>query len=348
MGKRINMNNQQKVIDFLKEYHPSTPQAYKIATSLLSGLEKESLEVLASVAEDSFIRYRIRTILKARSGTPQNTPFNKLLLHYTDKRSGRVISARDELFRRFPYLDPVQQKRVAKAFFDGSNTDVRMMSSYLMDHWDDMFLDIVVRAWIIDITNEYTAKLVIRYARLDDVMGFMSELEAFDGPMLATRRCQAGVLPEIDDWPLTDYLAILYNSGLSVGEDDAAVLMPSYIVCAALQDLESGRVPDYTRKSDIEHPSLIFLEGVRLMVYYLGCMGLTQALSDLEAMDSELCTELQNGQMPEILADEGLSENDKICAVWRLFCSTIVAHYNKPELKPVKVKLNSDSTSCIE
>lgn len=341
------MSCQQNIIDFLKNYHPSTPATYKIATSLLSGLSKNSLEELALVAEDHFIHYRIKRQLKATGGKSHNTPFSKLLPLYTNKKSGKVIPSRDELFRRFPYLDPSQQKRVAEAFFNGSASDVRMMSSYLMGHWDDMYTELVEKAWLDDISNEHLAKLVIRYHRLDFVMSHILELEEFNGPMLAVRRSEAGEPPRIEDWPLTDYLAILYNSGRTISEDEALYLMKSYLVSAAVTDLDSGRVPDYSRKADIEHPSLIFLEGARLMVYYFGCMGLTHSLFAFEEMDTRLCSILGEGQMSEILSDDRTSEEDKIIAVWRLFCETVVAVFDDSDLRPMKVKLNSDAMPCI-
>lgn len=341
------MNEKQTIIDFLKDYHPSTPATYKIATSLLAGLNKTSLEELALISKDQFIRYRAKRQLAATVGKIRNTPMDTLLPLYTNKKSGKVVSSRVELFRRFPSLDPDQQKCVAKAFFESSASDARKMATYLMGHWDDMFLDIIETAWLDGASDESLAKLVIRYHRLDFVMSHIHELEAFNGPMLAVRRCQAGMPPKIDDWPLTDYLAIIYNSGMAIEEDEAAYLMSSYLVSAALYDIESGRVPDYTRKSDIEHPSLIFLEGVRLMVYYLGCMGLTHSLSTFEEMDNKLCSELGNGQMKSILAEDNTSDEDKIIAVWRIFCEKAVALYDNPDLRPMKVKMNSDATPCI-
>lgn len=341
------MNEKQNIIDFLKSYHPSTPATYKIATSLLAGLNKSSLEKLALVAEDQFIRYRVKRQLSAQEGLSRNTPFNKLLTRYTNKMSGKVIPSRNELFRRFAYLDPFQQKRVVEAFLNGSASDARKMATYLMGHWDDMFLGIVETVWLDDTSDENLAKLIIRYHRLDFVLSHISELEAFNGPMLAVRRCQSGMPPRIDDWSLTDYLAILYNSGMAIEEDEAAYLMSSYLVSAALYDIESGRVPDYARKSDIEHPSLIFLEGARLMVYYFGCMGLTHSLFAFEEMDTRLCSILGEGQMSEILSDDRTSEEDKIIDVWRLFCETVVAVFDDSDLRPMKVKLNSNAMPCI-
>ena len=341
------MNEKQNIIDFLKSYHPSTPATYKIATSLLAGLNKSSLEELALVAEDQFIRYRVKRQLAAPEVLSRNTPFNKLLALYTNKTSGKVIPSRNELFRRFAYLDPSQQKRVVEAFFNGSASDVKMMASYLMGHWDDMYLGTVEKVWLDDTSDENLAKLIIRYHRLDFVLSHIFELEAFNGPMLAVRRCQAGNPPRIEDWPLTDYLAIIYNSGMAIREDEAIYLMSSYLVSAAMYDIESGRVPDYTRKSDVEHPSLIFLEGARLMVYYLGRMGLTHSLSAFEEMDNKLCSELGNGQMKSILAEDNTSDEDKIIAVWRMFCEKAVALYDNPDLRTMKVKMNSDATPCI-
>ena len=141
------MTDQHKIIDFLKAYLPSDPTSYKIATSLLNALSEESLKKLLGVAESDFIRYRIRTMLKAAARPKKNTPVKTLLELYTDKRSGKVMSSRDELFRRFPYLDPRQQVQVADAFFAGSDSDSDKMAGYLLRNWADHFTDLVARRW---------------------------------------------------------------------------------------------------------------------------------------------------------------------------------------------------------
>jgi len=303
---------------------------------------------LSSVAEDSFIQYRIRKMLKAPSEPRRNTPVAKLLPLYTNKKSGKVVSAREELLHRFPYLDSNQQVQVAEAFLDGSLTDIETMSKYLMGHWDEMYRSVVEKAWLSYPCNDSLAKLVIRYFPLDYVMEHMPELKEFDCPMLAVRRCQAGEQPRIDDWPLTDYLAIIYNSGMSMIEEDAIHLMKSYLISAANYDTEFGRVPDYTRKSGIEHPSLIYLEGVRLMLYYLGGMGFTKALALFETMDGEICGELINsGFIESVMRKEQTSFEEKVSRIWKAFCETVVGWYDEPELMKMKVKENTDATPCI-
>lgn len=256
------------------------------------------------------------------------------------------MPSREELFRRFPYLDASQQKRVAEAFLDGSYTDIETMSNYLMGHWDDMYLDIARKAWLSNRGNGPLAKLVIRYFPLDFVVEHVPELKAFDGPMLAIRRCQAGEKLRIDDWPLTDYLAIVYNSGMSMDEEDATYLMESYLVNATFAGKESGRVPDYTRKSDVRQPSLIYLEGVRLLLYYLGVMGFTKALVRFESLDNETRLKFDDGSVQAVL-DSDLSREEKITTIWKKFCDAFLARYNDQEVRVVQVKHNSDATPCI-
>jgi len=303
---------------------------------------------LSSLAEDRFIQYRIRKMLKAPSGLRRNTSVAKLLLLYTNKKSGKVVSAREELLHRFPYLDAPQQVRVAEAILDGSLTDVGTMSKYLMGHWDEMYRSAVEKAWLSSPCNDSLAKLIIRYFPLDYVMEHMSELKEFDCPMLAVRRCQAGEQPKIEDWPLTDYLAIIYNSGRSMEEDDAIYLMKSYLISAANYDTELGRVPDYTRKSGIEHPSMIYLEGARLILYYLGGMGFTKALALFETMDGEICGELiHSGFIESVIREEQTSFEEKVSRIWKAFCETVVGWYDEPELTKIKVKENTDVIPCI-
>lgn len=345
-GNRSTNQDDFKIINFLKGYHPLSPVSYKIATSLLNGLDGESLKILASMAEDSFIRYRIKQMMKDCEQKNRNTPVRELLSLYTDKKSGMVAKSRDELFRRFPYLDTNLQKRIVEAFLNGPESDATKMSKYLMRHWDDMYSAQIKKAWLNKPDNAYLSSLVIRYQDLSFVQEHLSQLRMFDGPMLASRLCQAGEMPKVDEWQLTDYLAIIHKGGAVIDEDEAIELMYSYLVCAASQDIETGRVPDYTYKSDIGHPSLIFLEGARLIVYYLGRMGFTQALSKFETIDSELCSSI-NVDIQQYLSNDELNNEEKITAIWKDFCSSVVALYDKPGRMPVLVKHNVDSLPCI-
>ena len=337
----------EKVVDFLKGYHPSTPVTYKIATSLLGGLDKSTLNELAMVVEDDFIRYRIRKMLGTPGKSQRNNPVGKLLRLYQDKKSGKVTTSRDELFRRFPYLDTSWQKRIVEAFFNGSESDIEKMSRYLIRNWDEMHAVTVKTAWSGNRENAFLSTLVIRYMDLAFVMEHIEELKVYGGPVLASRLCQVGEMPKVEDWPLPDYLAILYKAGRSVEEKEAIGLMMAYLVSAAYKDLEVGRVPDYTIKSDIKHPSLIYLEGVRLVVYSLGRMGLVQALSEFEAIDDDVCTALNREVMQQVLSEESISREEKITAIWKEFCTRVVSSYSKPGQMPVMVKHNTDLLPCI-
>ena len=77
----------------------------------------------------------------------RNRPIATLIEWYTDKKSGKVSDARQEIKRRFGGLDWSQQKKVLRAFVEGSNEDRRwaLRKMYLM--WDKSFADIVARHW---------------------------------------------------------------------------------------------------------------------------------------------------------------------------------------------------------
>ena len=77
----------------------------------------------------------------------RNRPIASLIRWYSDKQSNKVSDARQEIKRRFSGLDWSQQKKVLRAFVEGSNEDRRwsLRKMYLM--WDDSFADIVARHW---------------------------------------------------------------------------------------------------------------------------------------------------------------------------------------------------------
>ena len=77
----------------------------------------------------------------------RNRPIASLIRWYSDKQSNKVSDARQEIKRRFSGLDWSQQKKVLRAFVEGSNEDRRwaLRKMYLM--WDKSFADTVARHW---------------------------------------------------------------------------------------------------------------------------------------------------------------------------------------------------------
>ena len=53
----------------------------------------------------------------------RNRPIATLIEWYTDKKSGKVSDARQEIKRRFDGLDWEQQKQIMSLFLDGCKTD---------------------------------------------------------------------------------------------------------------------------------------------------------------------------------------------------------------------------------
>ena len=48
----------------------------------------------------------------------RNTPVVTLIKNYINKKSGKVAESREEIQRRFDYLDWKEQKKIIRAFLD--------------------------------------------------------------------------------------------------------------------------------------------------------------------------------------------------------------------------------------
>ena len=54
----------------------------------------------------------------AYNAKKRNTPVVTLIKNYINKKSGKVAESREEIQRRFDYLDRKEQKRIIRAFLE--------------------------------------------------------------------------------------------------------------------------------------------------------------------------------------------------------------------------------------
>ena len=63
----------------------------------------------------------------------RNTPIATLIKNYINKKSGKVSDSRNEIQRRFDYLDWKDQKKIVLAFLESGKTDRQWAYSKTLD-----------------------------------------------------------------------------------------------------------------------------------------------------------------------------------------------------------------------
>ena len=69
----------------------------------------------------------------------RNTPIATLIKDYINKNSGKVSDSRNEIQRRFDYLDWKDQKKIVQAFLESGKADRQWAYSKALDFWDKSF-----------------------------------------------------------------------------------------------------------------------------------------------------------------------------------------------------------------
>lgn len=107
----------------------------------------------------------------------RNTPIATLIKNYVNKKSGLVSDSREEIQRRFDYLDWKDQKKILPAFLCSCKTDREWASRQMFTLWDDSFIPIVKEIW--EAYHETPLSwVVIRYLPIDYIKENMDALSA--------------------------------------------------------------------------------------------------------------------------------------------------------------------------
>lgn len=77
----------------------------------------------------------------------RNSPIATLIKNYVNKNSGKVSVSREEIQRRFNWLDWKDQKRILTAFLDSGRSDREWAYGKVLDYWDESFMPKVKELW---------------------------------------------------------------------------------------------------------------------------------------------------------------------------------------------------------
>lgn len=156
----------------------------------------------------------------------RNAPVAQLIRNYVNKKSGKVSVSRDELRRRFDWLDWKDQKKILAAFLDASPSDREWAYARLLDYWDESFEPQVKELWE-TYHEERCAWSVIRFFPLDYLKEHFDEFTAERDYYFLCLRLAMNEDFVIDRSRLSksDYLSVLYRTNRSVTGEEALDLL---------------------------------------------------------------------------------------------------------------------------
>jgi len=213
----------------------------------------------------------------------RNTPIATLIKNYVNKKSGKVADSREEIQRRFDYLDWKDQKKIVLAFLESGKTDRQWAYSKVLDYWDKSFEPKIKELWE-QLHEEKCSWSVIRY--------FPKEYLSLNIDMFTEDRDYYFIclrLAEDKDFAVdksklsnSDYLAVIYHTGRTVDVEEAENLLYESVHgicldCDPLFDLDRYA---NTSKGSIISP--ICFKAVSLPLYYLRKLGHPQIVWQFE------------------------------------------------------------------
>lgn len=80
-------------------------------------------------------------------GIKHNRPIATVLKEYLERKRGKVSEAKNELHRRFDYLDWNIQKKIIVAHLQSTKSERQWVYPRLLDYWDASFVPVVKSIW---------------------------------------------------------------------------------------------------------------------------------------------------------------------------------------------------------
>ena len=226
----------------------------------------------------------------------RNTPIAQLIKQFRDKKSGKVVESREEIQKRFDYLDWKDQKAILLAFLDSTKTDRSWAYSKVLDYWDDSFIPIVKVLW--EQEHEEKCKwVVIRHFPLEYLKDKQHEFNGDRDYFFLCMRFAEDSQYEIDKNRITctDYLAVIYHTGRVITEVEAKDVLYNCIhdVCLDRYYIELDK------NVKVAGMGLICVDSLRdvsLALYYLRMMDFISITKQFSEWINKVRTDIAMSQ----------------------------------------------------
>ena len=219
----------------------------------------------------------------------RNTPIVTLIKNFVNKRSGRVTESREEIQRRFDYLDWKDQKKIVLAFLDSGKKDRQWAYAKTLEYWDKSFEPKMQELWE-SLHEEKSSWTVIRYFPVEYLSKNIEKFTEERDYYFVCLRLAKDKAFEIDRSKLsnTDYLAVLYHTGRSIEEKDAGSLLYENVHNICLDCDPYFALDKYASVSKGTIISPISFKEVSLALYYIKKLGLSSLASEFEQWNKKV------------------------------------------------------------
>ena len=213
----------------------------------------------------------------------RNTPIATLIKNFVNKKSGKVIESREEIQRRFDYLDWKDQKKIVLAFLDSGKKDRQWAYAKTLEYWDKSFEPKMQDLWE-RLHEEKSSWTVIRYFPEEYLSDNIDKFTEDRDYYFVCLRLAKNMAFEIDKSKLsnTDYLAVLYHTGRSIEEVEAESLLYENVHSICLDCDPYFALDKYASVSKGTIISPISFKEVSLALYYIKKLGLLSLTSKFE------------------------------------------------------------------
>jgi len=296
----------------LPKYEKS-PKERVVLKALVHTLQPEELKILQRRLKRSPSKWNVGTdlyneALKAENNIApsRNEPISSLLKQFTDKRSGKVATARKKLRDRFAKQDFQMQRKILKAFLSSAKQDRIWAYSRLKANWDSALYDEVKTLW-----EQYHEKecgqVVLRYFSAEYVYNNLVHLDIDENytwlcirlinhPQFTIDKKNLELVGVYKFYGRSDveYLYILAKSNSKIKKGEATrILYEQMIISLNCEDgpYDSRSTAFRRGFSNIEYyenyyPTTKWLDVVSHILWCMGKLGLTEELVAYEEWDS--------------------------------------------------------------
>lgn len=370
----------------LPKYEKS-PKERAVLKALVHTLQPEELEILQRKLKRSSSKWNVGTDLynvavKAEKNImPQrNEPISSLLKQFTDKKSGKVTSARKKLRDRFDKQDFQMQRKILKTMLYASKQDRIWGYNQLRTNWDNFFFDDVRILWEHYHEKECGA-VIIKYFPMEYVYDNLSALDTHDNytnlciklihhPKFQIDKDRLKEAPVFSGYSEVEYLFILAKSKSHVEKGFATNtlfrLMVTFINTHDCPPKYLGnRSYDFERQIEEGKVSTKYFDFVSGILWCMGELGLAEELIAFEEWDSMVQRKLINSSdYDELTAFITTSSSEEFYILFRNMIaeclpnkykhlihfpySSIDVVDNKPKKRVDELRVNSALSNFID
>jgi len=240
----------------------------------------------------------------------RNTPIATLIKNYINKNSGKVSDSRNEIQRRFDYLDWKDQKKIMQAFLESGKTDRQWAYSKLVDFWDKSFEPKVKALWE-QLHEDKCSWVVTRHFPVD----YLSKnIDQFTGDrdyyFICLRLAEdKDYVIDRDKLSLSDYVSVLYHTDRSISDEEAIDFLFKAVCNVCTEAYHSyTRLDRYSEIDGTKIVCPINFQDVNLVYWYLRKMELLEVLWKFDSWNEKVQKAIYSSSEYKAILNAGLND----------------------------------------